>query len=147
MPNRTTIRPGRWAGACALILLATILPGAAPYGGAGAIPPAPAATTSATTQVLAVSTGGWITCAIRLDGTLACWGDPGDPDEGTLMDFANLPSGSFKAVSVGGQHACAIRLDDTLLCWGSNGYGQADSPDGTFKKVSAGYDHTCAIRR
>ncbi len=89
----------------------------------------------------AVSAGGTHTCAIRDDGTLACWGD----DSSGQLD--GIPDGTFQAVSAGGTHTCAIRDDGTLACWGDDSSGQLDGiPDGTFQAVSAGGTHTCAIR-
>ena len=79
------------------------------------------------------------TCAIKTDGTLACWGDNDDGQ-------ASPPTGTFIAVSAGDYHTCAIKTDGTLACWGWNEYGQATPPTGTFTAVSAGYYHTCAIR-
>jgi hypothetical protein len=60
-------------------------------------------------------------CAIRTDGTLACWGNN---DYGQ----ATPPAGQFSAVSIGGDHSCAIRTDGSLTCWGSDRYGQATLP-------------------
>jgi hypothetical protein len=92
----------------------------------------------ASAGIQAVSAGGSTTCAIRADGTLACWGRD---------DFgqANPPAGSFSAVSIGGLYACAVRTDGTLACWGDDEFGQASPPAGTFVAVSAGMEHACAI--
>jgi alpha-tubulin suppressor-like RCC1 family protein len=87
------------------------------------------------------SAGGTHSCAIRADGTLACWGDD---SKGQLDE---VPSGTFTAVSAGGAHTCAIRSDGTLACWGDDSNGQLDEvPSGIFTAVSAGGAHTCAIR-
>jgi hypothetical protein len=79
-------------------------------------------------------TGG--TCAIRDDGTIACWGtrdlDP-HPPAGTFVDIA----------TAGPQAACAITTDGTIACWG---YPQVtpSPPAGTFTRISGGCE--CAIR-
>ncbi|MBI3179602.1 MAG: hypothetical protein HYZ27_08060 [Deltaproteobacteria bacterium] len=83
--------------------------------------------------------GGGDNCALRLDGTVVCWG-PGDLD--------NTPTDLFSSIAVGSAHACGLKLDGTLVCWGSgpiftNGL---PSPAETFKSVSAGTWMTCAIR-
>ena len=57
------------------------------------------------------------TCAIRIDGTLACWGND-------FSGQATPPAGTFAEVSAGGNHTCAIGTDDALLCWGDNEFGQ-----------------------
>ena len=90
-------------------------------------------------EVLAVDAGFWSTCAIRTDGTLACWGwdeyGRGVPP----------PAGTYKAVSAGKGMACAIATDGTLACW--DDYDGTWSPfTGTFTAVSASRDSTCAIR-
>jgi alpha-tubulin suppressor-like RCC1 family protein len=146
----------------------------------GVVVPAPALAAdpveaTAGTAVLAVSAGAYHTCAIRTDGTLACWGSDEDgqatPPAGTFgavsagwghtcairtdgtlacwradSDQATPPAGTFSAVSAGGIHTCAIQSDDTLACWGYDEDGQATPPAGTFRAVSAGLHHTCAIR-
>jgi len=65
-----------------------------------------------------VAAGGSHTCAIRDDGTLACWGD----DSAGQLD--EVPSGTFRSLSAGGTHTCAIRTDGTLACWGDDSAGQ-----------------------
>jgi hypothetical protein len=47
-------------------------------------------------------------CAIRVNRTLACWGDMPGP----------TPPGRFKQVSVGQYGACAVRADGRMMCWG-----------------------------
>src|SRR6478735_7213796 len=69
-----------------------------------------------------VAAGGSQTCAIRDDGTLACWGD----DSAGQLD--EVPSGTFRSLSAGGAHTCAIRTDGTLACWGEDSAGQLYEP-------------------
>ena len=52
-------------------------------------------------------------CALRTDGTLACWGLNVDGQ-------ATPPAGTYTAVSAGAVHSCALRTDGTLACWGLN---------------------------
>jgi len=85
-----------------------------------------------------VSADGGHSCAIAVDGTLACWGD-------NYHGEATPPAGTFSAVSAGGDHSCAVAVDGTLACWGVNDDGQATPPAGTFTAVSAGSNHACAI--
>lgn len=76
-------------------------------------------------------------CAIRTDGTLACWNSgPG---------VAPPPNGTFTRVSVGLNHACAVRSDGTLACWGNNRYGKATPPPGRFLDVAAGREFSCGV--
>jgi hypothetical protein len=93
-----------------------------------------------------VSAGGRHTCAIRIDGELACWGD----DSTEQLDW--VPDGQFLSVSAGRTSTCAIRTTGHLSCWGPHhyhfygvppyGYYQWDE----FLSVSVGGDHTCAVR-
>ena len=87
----------------------------------------------------ALSSGFEHSCAVRFDGTLACWGSD-------VEGKARAPQGVFTAVSAGGHHTCAIRTDRTVVCWGLDDEGQSTPPEGTFTAVSAGGHHTCAIR-
>ena len=86
-----------------------------------------------------VSAGGYHTCGVRTDGTLACWGLNGDGQ-------ATPPAGTFSQVSAGLSHTCGVRTDGTLACWGDNTWGQATPPAGTFSQVSAGDYHTCGVK-
>ena len=51
-------------------------------------------------------------CAIKGDGTLACWGS-------NLYGQATPPAGRYVHVSSGERHSCAIREDGTRTCWGA----------------------------
>ena len=87
----------------------------------------------------AIAVGGWHSCGLRADGTIACWG----------WNFAgqvNAPEGEFVAVTVGGWHSCGLRADRTVECWGWNGSGQVDPPGGRFVAVAAGAVHSCGLR-
>ena len=86
-----------------------------------------------------VDTGEAHTCALRIDNTIACWGNN---DHGQ----ATSPQGSFNAISAGTWHTCALRTDNTIACWGNNGYGQTASPQGSFSAISAGPFHSCGLR-
>jgi len=87
-----------------------------------------------------VSAGGHHSCAVRTNGTVACWGDDYDGE-------VTPPAGAFTQVSAGGfAHTCGLRTDGTVDCWGNNAEGQATSPAGTFSQVSAGYVHTCGLK-
>ncbi|HEY2409477.1 MAG TPA: hypothetical protein VGI10_25900 [Polyangiaceae bacterium] len=104
----------------------------------------------------AVSAGSNHSCALRLDGTIACFG-AGTTDQNCVNDECGQslpPSGNFVAVSVGGNHSCALGSDSRVVCWGAGRRadactigqcGQALPPDGTFKQVTAGYQHTCGL--
>ncbi|MBN9163741.1 MAG: hypothetical protein BGO98_39860 [Myxococcales bacterium 68-20] len=66
-------------------------------------------------------------CAVKADGTLACWGCDrallGDGPQARLTP----PEGSFRGLTVGYDHACGARDDGTVVCWG---HPRVTAPDG-----------------
>lgn len=117
--------------------------------------------------VTQVSAGTGAACALRVDGTVLCWGSyvwdqlgAPIPADAEFPYFPIAVSGlvDATAISVGGTHACAVRATGALVCWGTNGNGQLG--DGTettapvpvaaqimdVKAVSAGDSYTCAVR-
>ena len=86
-----------------------------------------------------VSAGDEHTCAVKTDGTVACWGDD-------FYGQATPPAGTFSQVSSGEFHTCGVRTDGTAACWGNDDAGRATPPTGTFSQVSAGGDHTCGVQ-
>ncbi len=65
-------------------------------------------------------------CALRDDGTVACWGgnDDGNLGRGTtgtsgaVGDVTGLDH--VAQLSIGGFHACALRTDGSVWCWGND---------------------------
>lgn len=112
-----------------------------------------------------VSAGGAVTCAIKKDNSLWCWGDNthgqlGINDQNLRESYTPVKvTDSWKSVSVGTYHACGITASRQLMCWGLNTNGQAGlgsrpkqySPalvaEKAWDSVSAGVAHTCAIER
>ena len=78
---------------------------------------------SRTATVIAISAGFYHTCAIRSDGTAACWGL-------NNVGQTTVPTGTFTSVSAGGFHTCAKKTDGTTACWGDNYFGQSTPPAG-----------------
>lgn len=82
-----------------------------------------------------IDSGGSVSCAIREDSTLWCWGgsslalglgnQTSNVNEPTQVLATNpLLSSGWSQVSTGGGHSCAIREDSTLWCWGTNSNGR-----------------------
>jgi alpha-tubulin suppressor-like RCC1 family protein len=118
-------------------------------------------------EFTAVAVGAFHACALRADGTVACWGKNnfgqlgnGDPD---LADSSVpvLVRGLNDAVEVsaGGGHSCARRKSGALVCWGYNRYGQLGDGSNRISalatpvsgltdavQVTTAYDSTCALR-
>lgn len=84
-----------------------------------------------------VEVAGYFACALRVDGTLACWG-------AGFMEELVPPPGRFRAVSVAVTRACATDFDGQVVCWGDE-EDRADPPPIPLTSVSAGSDHTCGI--
>jgi hypothetical protein len=63
-----------------------------------------------------VAVGDSYSCAVKGDGTIACWGY-------NQYGQASQPSGSFTQIAAGGSnfsiYTCGLRTDGTVACWGS----------------------------
>ena len=123
---------------------------------------------------VAVSAGGWFTCAILDNGDLKCWGNDlnGQLGNGAATSNVLAPSSTpidlgtgrtAVAVSAGREHACVILDNGDLKCWGDDAYGQLGdggsntdiaAPSSTAidlgtgrtaVAVDAGGQYTCAI--
>lgn len=125
-------------------------------------------------KFIALAAGSEHTCGIRLDRTLACWGDSsatGTPtvafthaQETCWLALACSPSpllvqslSGVYAVAAGAGQTCAI-ASNGLFCWGNNGSLQSGSPVAsagslpiqialpeTPVAVTAGASHSCAL--
>jgi alpha-tubulin suppressor-like RCC1 family protein len=116
-----------------------------------------------TTGVKSMSLGRIHTCAIKVDGSLWCWGYNG---YGQLGDGTNsskntpiqIMSSGVSSVALGGWHTCAIKTDGSLWCWGLNSSGQLGNGTYTSSRapvqimssgvssVALGGSHTCAVK-
>jgi alpha-tubulin suppressor-like RCC1 family protein len=108
------------------------------------------------------------TCAIRVGGSVVCWGhnDSGQLGTGTassmwtshFVSAVGITNG--RQITAGWDHVCVATTTDTVLCWGLNLDGRLG--DGTttnraspaavvglanVAQVEAGPMHTCAVHR
>ncbi len=104
------------------------------------------------------------TCAVRVGGSLWCWGDNGVGQlaTGTAGGQLSVPTRAgtdvgWTVLTAGTEHACALRTTGTLFCWGSGSEGRLGLGDTTgrqmptmvgaattWTQVSAGDRYTCA---
>jgi alpha-tubulin suppressor-like RCC1 family protein len=82
---------------------------------------------------VSVGSGGFHTCARKLDNTVWCWGsswtgDGTTTDRLTPVQVTALGTSTVQ-LSAGGGQTCALRNDDTVWCWGANNHNQVG--DGT----------------
>ena len=100
------------------------------------------------------------TCAVRLDGGVACWGSDSLRERFALAGLQNVVAVSTGDSSGGELHACVLHADGTISCWGTGRSGQLGQGDTNNHNlpvtvpgisdavaVSAGAWHTCAAHR
>ncbi|MFA5643782.1 MAG: prepilin-type N-terminal cleavage/methylation domain-containing protein [Candidatus Paceibacterota bacterium] len=90
------------------------------------------------TGVSKISAGWNHTCAVKVDGTVWCWGGNGNGQLGINNTTQQLTpvqvlgtggSGYLTGVSristaIGSKYTCVLKTDNTVWCWGDNTYGQ-----------------------
>jgi alpha-tubulin suppressor-like RCC1 family protein len=82
-------------------------------------------------DILAISSGGFHTCALTNGGGMKCWGYNGygqlgngsSDDHLTPVDVVGLSNGTV-TVSGGYIHTCAVTNGSGIKCWGNNSTGQ-----------------------
>ena len=75
-----------------------------------------------------VDASGYHTCAIKMDGSLWCWGRNNSKQCATSGDTVPEPVKvgvrGWLHVSAGNEHTCGINDENKALCWGDNYQGQ-----------------------
>lgn len=109
------------------------------------------------TDGIAVASGSTASCAIRVGGTVWCWGVGNYLGRSVATDSA-VPvqaEGVTGALQVdsGSSSTCAVISGGTVKCWGQypgNGVGATGAPVTTsiasVTKVSVGASHSCALK-
>jgi alpha-tubulin suppressor-like RCC1 family protein len=127
------------------------------------------------TREIQITSGAFHSCAIRGNGTVACWGlntsaqatPPSDVFKSIVAGWyytcgiridntitcwgepqmkTNVPTGSFDRITAGAHHACAQRSDNTFACWGDSTLNRYGLTESRYLAIAAGSEHTCAIR-
>ena len=99
--------------------------------------PGPTGCRQAQGEVLAA--GGNGTCAVQVDGKLACWNLSG-------TTLGGSSTSTFTAVTAGSSHMCAITRGGETQCWGDNSEGQAATPAAVrFVQLAAGGNASCGL--
>jgi alpha-tubulin suppressor-like RCC1 family protein len=88
--------------------------------------------------VTQIAAGGDHTCALRLDGSVMCWGRAslGQAGDGTMGDASGRRTKAVRvrhgngfledvvAIAAGYGHTCAAKADGSAYCWGDGALGQ-----------------------
>jgi alpha-tubulin suppressor-like RCC1 family protein len=124
-------------------------------------------------NVVALAAGRYHTCALKADGTVACFGKNSEAELGSAASGSQsvtpvTVSGLGNAVAIsagGGYFTCALKADTTVACWGDNESGQLGTGQSTPSQtgtpqtvltaqgvplnrvlaIRSGVYHTCAI--
>lgn len=73
--------------------------------------------------VMSVSVGGDVSCAIRMDNSVICWGEP-NTYEG--MVFLPEQLQFARSISIQDNKGCGIALDGAAYCWNTHDWGDED---------------------
>lgn len=99
---------------------------------------------SGLTNTVAVAARGYVTFAVKADGTVARWGGYYSNSNFVPADLANVV-----AVAVGSAYYLALRGDGTVTTWNDSSYSPPPAvPDGLINvvAVAVGGDHSLALK-
>jgi hypothetical protein len=93
---------------------------------------------SATAAVTQISAGEYHTCAVKSDGSVACWGRD--------YELQSVPAdGTYTQVSSGDTHTCGLKTDGNIVCWGKDNAALTPT-GGSFTQVSVTDGYSCGLR-
>ena len=89
-----------------------------------------------------ISCGQDHTCALRTDGSVACWGanEYGQLGDGKINDPQSAPQtvpglSNVVEIATNNFNSCARLNDGSIECWGNNGWGQIGDGTNTNRLV------------
>ncbi len=83
---------------------------------------------------------GWfVSCGMRADNTITCWGD----NAFNAATPPEPPATIYEDLCVLGRMACALRRNGTMVCWGDE--GAASTPTGNFIAMDCGGYFACGL--
>jgi alpha-tubulin suppressor-like RCC1 family protein len=147
LANASAIASGGGKHTCALVAGKVSCWGSNASGELGADPASvtqrpSAAEIAGLDAVTSIGVGDGVSCAVKSDGTAACWGadDAGQLGDGVPKASSFTPAlvkgpggtgvlDKVTQIAPGRRHVCALRSDATVWCWGKNDRGQLG--DGT----------------
>jgi hypothetical protein len=105
---------------------------------------APTAIPTSLSNVVAITCGDSHDLALRNDGSVAAWGDPGPG-----QDNVPPPLSQVVAVAAGVNFSVALQQSGTVVAWGDNSFGQTNVPAGLTNAIAiaAGSYHALALKR
>ncbi|MBU1218293.1 hypothetical protein KKF34_09565 [Myxococcota bacterium] len=87
-------------------------------------------------SVQKISAGSIFSCALKLDGTVWCWGfnlfgqlGTGSVDSQSLPVQTQVLTSGVEQLVTGSNHACVLKTDGSVWCWGKNEDGQLSTGD------------------
>ncbi len=103
-------------------------------------------------DVVQIACGGEHSCALRTNGTVACWGSNlhGELGDGTTSSRVSpvFVQGLDRAtqIALGDTRSCARLADGTVRCWGSGALVPQAVPEVTSAtSVAVGASHACVV--
>jgi alpha-tubulin suppressor-like RCC1 family protein len=118
-------------------------------------PGEPASTVPLGGRAIAISAGGFHSCALRADGVVRCWGlgvsgQLGSGSTRSLMDQPGEQPSTVRlgepavAISSAAAHTCAILASGELQCWGNDDLEQL-GPAARDRRMDAPGEHPARI--
>jgi alpha-tubulin suppressor-like RCC1 family protein len=104
----------------------------------------PVSVTGGVLGVLALASGDGHSCALKFDGSVACWGDNGEGQLGDATSFHSVVNpipvavgglGGVVAIVAGRYHTCALKADGTVACFGKNSENELGSASTASQSV------------